>query len=126
MNLIHEGDSILVAEVNAWPPEGAQFKLDRPDVNYFDAKDFHSDIGYRFEVIYHTDAAWVLQGGVTYNVSDPGSIGSLSGFGAVSYVLPRARIVSLRLGMGDQAYQAVRGDDFRVDVTSRATNGLNE
>lgn len=86
-------------------------------VTYFDAKDIHSDTGIRGEVLYYTGTPWVFQGGVTYNISEPGGVGSVSGFGVVSHVRDRQRIVSLRVGGGEQAYQPFASDTFQVDIS---------
>ncbi len=85
-------------------------------VAYFDAKDIHSDTGYRLETIYYTTTPWVFQAGVTYNVSEPGSVGSTSGYAAVSHVTDGTRILSARVGAGHQAYQPLQADSFQVDI----------
>lgn len=85
-------------------------------VAYFDAKDIHSDTGYRLETIYYTSSPWVFQAGVTYNVSEPGSVGSTSGYAAVSHVTDGTRILSARVGAGHQAYQPLQADSFQVDI----------
>ncbi|MGR8918842.1 MAG: YaiO family outer membrane beta-barrel protein [Gammaproteobacteria bacterium] len=86
-------------------------------VTYFDAKDIHSDTGFRVEGVYYSDSPWVLQGGVTYNNSEPGSVGSVSGYAAISHVVDGARIVSARLGGGEQAYQPFENDRFKQDIS---------
>ncbi|MEQ8230571.1 MAG: YaiO family outer membrane beta-barrel protein [Gammaproteobacteria bacterium] len=85
-------------------------------VAHFDAKDIHSDTGYRLEASYYTPSPWVLQGGVTYNISEPGGVGSTSGYGALSHVRGGSHIVTLRVGAGHQAYQPLRADSFQVDI----------
>lgn len=82
---------------------------------YFDAKDVHEDTMGRFDVAYWLESPFVLQGGVQYNVSDPGSVGSTSGYVATSYVRDKSRIVTIRGGFGDQAYTAIASDDVVVD-----------
>ena len=56
-----------------------------------------------------------MQGGFQINISDPGSVDSTSGYVAASYVRKKSRIVSIRGGIGDQAYQAITATNFVVD-----------
>lgn len=84
-------------------------------VGYFDAKDVHEDTRYYIEGIYYFEQPIVLQGGFQVNISDPGSVDSTSGYVAASYVRDKQRIVSLRGGIGDQAYQAVNETTQMID-----------
>ena len=85
-------------------------------VTYFDAKDIHTDTGYRLETTYYSPTPWRFQAGIQYNESEPGSVGSVSGFGAVSHSIVGERELTFRLGGGEQAYQAFENDSFQVDV----------
>lgn len=86
-------------------------------ISYFDARDAHTDVGYTAEASYYAPRSWVLQAGVTVNRSNPGGILSASGYGAVSHLERGRRIVSLRVGGGQQAYQALTVEPrFEVDV----------
>lgn len=85
-------------------------------ITYFDAKDIHSDVGYRIESTYYTESPWVFQGGIQYNESDPGSVGSVSGYGAVSHFTSGNRELTFRLGGGEQAYQPFADNNFQVDI----------
>jgi YaiO family outer membrane protein len=82
---------------------------------YFDAKDVHEDLWGYVEASYYFDRPVVIQGGMQVNVSDPGSVSSTSGYVAASYVKNKSRIASVRLGVGNQAYQAVAVNNFQVD-----------
>jgi len=86
-------------------------------VSYFDAKDAHSDVGFTLEGSYYTDSPWVVQMGTTINESSPGAVTSASGYGAVSYIRPRRRHVSLRVAGGQQAYTALNVEQFVVDFS---------
>ena len=85
-------------------------------ITYFDAKDIHTDVGLRFESTYYTDTPWIFQGGIQYNESDPGSVGSVSGYGAVSHSEFGNRELTFRLGGGEQAYQPFENNNFQVDI----------
>ncbi|MGR8948920.1 MAG: YaiO family outer membrane beta-barrel protein [Gammaproteobacteria bacterium] len=85
-------------------------------VTYFDAKDIHSDIGLRLESTYYTQTPWIFQGGIQYNESDPGSVGSVSGYGAVTHSVVGTRELTFRLGGGEQAYQPFENNNFQVDI----------
>lgn len=82
---------------------------------YFDAKDVHEDKWGYVEASYYLRGPFVLQGGMQVNVSDPGSVSSTSGYVAASYVNNKTRIMSLRAGVGNQAYQALTVNNFMVD-----------
>ena len=82
---------------------------------YFDAKDVHEDTRGFIDLSYYSNSPFVFHGGVQLNVSDPGSVDSISGYLGLSYVKNGDRIVSLRGSFGDQAYQAVTANNFVVD-----------
>ena len=82
---------------------------------YFDAKDVHEDLRAYVDAAYYFERPFVLQGGFQINISDPGSVDSTSGYVAASYVRKKSRIVSIRGGIGDQAYQAITATNFVVD-----------
>lgn len=82
---------------------------------YFDAKDVHEDKRAYIDAAYYFERPFVLQGGIQIYVSDPGSVDSTSGYVAASYVNSKVRIVSIKGGFGDQAYQAITATNFVVD-----------
>ena len=83
---------------------------------YFDAKDIHSDVQVRLEASYYWPSPWVLQAGSAYNISEPGTVGSPSGYLALSHVRDGAHIVALKVAGGRQAYQPFADDRFQVDI----------
>ena len=86
-------------------------------VTYFDAKDIHSDTGFNVEAVYYTATPWIVQVGTTYNISHPGAVASTSGYIALSHAVNGARIITARLGGGEQAYQPFANDRFKVGIT---------
>ncbi len=86
-------------------------------VTYFDAKDIHSDTGFNFEAVWYSASRWIVQAGTTYNLSHPGSVASTSGFVALSHAENGKRIVTARLGGGEQAYQPFADEGFNVGIT---------
>jgi YaiO family outer membrane protein len=86
-------------------------------ITYFDAKDIHSDTGFNAEAVYYTASPWIVQAGTTYNISHPGAAASTSAYVALSHAVNGARIVTARLGGGEQAYQPFADDRFKVGIT---------
>jgi len=85
-------------------------------ITYFDAKDIHSDTGFRLEAIWYSASPWIVQGGAGYNISEPGAVGSATGYVAVSHAVNGKRIVTARVGGGEQAYQPFADDRFQVGI----------
>lgn len=86
-------------------------------ISYFDSKDIHSDVGYRAEATWYTESPWVVQGGVSYNVSDPGAVGSAAGYLALAHARNGNHIYTARVGGGEQAYQPLAEQRARVGVS---------
>ncbi len=82
---------------------------------WFDARDIHTDTSGFVEAVWYINENWVVQGGGRLNISSPGSVDSLSGYGAVTWGRDRKRYLTARVGGGNQAWQAFANDDFQVD-----------
>ena len=82
---------------------------------YFDAKDEHDDTKGFVDLTYWFENLLVLSAGYQLNVSEPGTIHSTSGYVVASYVKDKTRIMSIRGGLGDQAYQALPGGIADID-----------
>lgn len=92
-------------------------------VSEIQAKDVHRDHAIQFSAAYYFDMAAVpmaLEGGVRYNVSDPGAVAANSSFIALTRGKEKSRIVSLRVSAGREAYQLIGEAVTLSDFPSRA------
>ncbi len=83
-----------------------------------------SDQGLRLGVAAYLPGAVVLEGGVTFNVSDPGAVHSRMPFVSATYGREGEQYLSLRLAAGSEAYQALGVGQQLVDFNSHSV-GLN-
>lgn len=60
----------------------------------------------------------VLEGGIVFNVSDPGSVNSRMPYAAVTLGREGAQYISLRVASGSEAYQAIGTQAQLVDFDS--------
>jgi YaiO family outer membrane protein len=74
---------------------------------YDHAKDVHSDHSYFIGTTYYFDGPWIIEDGVRFNVSSPGTVFSPSGFVAITQGTNKNHYVTLNLEAGQEAYQIV-------------------
>ncbi len=74
--------------------------------SFYDAKDVHRDYATSVEAQWYLQR-WVFQGGVRWNLSNPGRVGARSQYLAVTYGQPNKYSLALRYGFGYEAYQLV-------------------
>jgi YaiO family outer membrane protein len=74
---------------------------------YDHAKDVHSDHSYFIGTTYYFDKPWIIEDGVRFNVSSPGTVFSPSGFVAITQGRNKNHYVTLNLEAGQEAYQIV-------------------
>jgi YaiO family outer membrane protein len=79
-----------------------------------------SDRGLRLALVGYLPASVVLEGGVIFNVSDPGSVHSRMPFFSATYGQAGVQYFSLRAGRGSEAYQAIGAGQQLVDFKSRS------
>ncbi len=91
-------------------------------VGYYDAKDVHYDLSGYLGAAYYFPAPWIVEGGLRYNVSQPGSVTSLSPFLAVTYGRNKAHYLTLRYSFGREAYQLVGPSATIVDFHSQVVS----
>ncbi|OQS38462.1 hypothetical protein B0T40_05890 [Chromobacterium haemolyticum] len=53
------------------------------------------------------DAPWVVEGGVHRTLSNPGSVSSMQGYGAVTYGRDRWRLITLAINAGGEGYMPI-------------------
>ncbi|HEX5423144.1 MAG TPA: YaiO family outer membrane beta-barrel protein [Candidatus Acidoferrales bacterium] len=74
---------------------------------YDHAKDVHSDHSYFVGTTYYFNAPWILEDGIRFNVSNPGTVFSPSAFVAVTQGTDKKYYVTLNAEVGQEAYQVV-------------------
>ncbi|MFZ0214095.1 MAG: YaiO family outer membrane beta-barrel protein [Candidatus Acidiferrales bacterium] len=74
---------------------------------YDAAKDVHRDHSLFIGSTYYFVKPWIVEGGIRFNVSSPGSVFSPAGFIAVTQGRDKHRYVTLNAGFGEEAYQLV-------------------
>jgi YaiO family outer membrane protein len=74
---------------------------------YDHAKDVHSDHSVFIGTTYYFEKPWIIEDGVRFNVSSPGTIFSPSGFIAVTQGRDKAHYLTVNVGIGQEAYQIV-------------------
>jgi YaiO family outer membrane protein len=99
---------------------------------YYAAKDVHRDHSFFVGSTYYFTKPWILEEGIRFNVSNPGSVFSPAGFVAVTQGQNLHHYLTLRAGFGVEAYQLVGPtvtlNDFQsqtVTVTWRQWVGKN-
>ena len=74
---------------------------------YYQSKDVHRDHSFYVGSTYYFSKPWVLEEGVHFNLSNPGTVYSPSGFVAVTQGRDKHYFLTTRLGLGEEAYQLV-------------------
>lgn len=74
---------------------------------YDHAKDVHSDHSYFVGTTYYFNSPWIVEDGVRFNISSPGTIFSPSAFVAVTRGTDKKYYVTLNAEAGEEAYQIV-------------------
>jgi YaiO family outer membrane protein len=76
-------------------------------LGYDAAKDVHRDHSFFVGSTYYFAKPWILEEGIRFNVSDPGSVFSSAAFVAVTQGRNKQHYITLRIGFGKEAYQLV-------------------
>jgi YaiO family outer membrane protein len=74
---------------------------------YDHAKDVHSDHSYFIGTTYYFAKPWIIEDGVHFNVSSPGTVFSPSGFIAVTQGTNKKHYITLNVDAGEEGYQLV-------------------
>ncbi len=86
---------------------------------YYLSKDVHHDNAFSVGAVYYFEKPWILEQGVRFNVSHPGAVFSPSGFVAVTQGHDKHHYVTVRMGLGEEAYQLVGPTASLNDFTSQ-------
>lgn len=74
---------------------------------YDQAKDVHSDHSFFIGTTYYFEKPWIIEDGVRFNISSPGTIFSPSGFVAVTEGRNKQHYLTVNVGVGQEGYQIV-------------------
>ncbi|HYW57118.1 MAG TPA: YaiO family outer membrane beta-barrel protein [Polaromonas sp.] len=88
-------------------------------VGYYKAPDVYSDRSLSLGVAYYFDQPWILEGGVRFNRSNPGSVDTQQQFVAVTYGRAKQNLVTARYGWGEEGYLAIAANTQLVNFKSR-------
>jgi YaiO family outer membrane protein len=99
---------------------------------YYVAKDVHRDHSFFLGSTYYFAKPWIVEEGIRFNLSNPGSVFSPAAFVAVTQGRNKQHYITLRTGFGKEAFQligpAVSLSDFEsqtLTVTWRQWIGTN-
>jgi YaiO family outer membrane protein len=74
---------------------------------YYAAKDVHRDHSFFVGSTYYFTKPWIVEEGIRFNISNPGSVFSPAGFLAVTQGRNLRHYLTVRAGLGVEAYQLV-------------------
>ena len=87
--------------------------------SYYAAKDPHRDHSFFFGSTYYFTKPWIVEEGIRFNISNPGSVFSPAGFVAVTQGRNRQRYITVRAGFGKEAYQLIGPTASLTDFESQ-------
>lgn len=88
-------------------------------VGYYDAPDGHTDRSLSLGAAYYFASPWIVEGGVRFNRSNPGSVRTQQQFVAVTYGRHKQDLVTARYGWGSEGYQTIAANTQLVNFDSR-------
>jgi YaiO family outer membrane protein len=86
---------------------------------YYAAKDVHRDHSFFVGSTYYFTKPWILEEGIRFNTSNPGSVFSPAGFVAVTQGRNQRHYLTLRAGFGVEAYQLIGPSVTLTDFKSQ-------
>ncbi len=86
---------------------------------YYAAKDVHRDHSFFIGSTYYFGKPWILEEGIRFNVSNPGSVFSPAGFVAVTQGRNLQHYITVRAGLGKEAYQLIGPTSTITDFHSQ-------
>jgi len=87
--------------------------------SYYAAKDPHRDHSFFAGTTYYFEKPWILEEGIRFNISNPGSVFSPAGFVALTQGRNRHHYVTFRAGFGKEAYQLIGPTVDLTDFSSQ-------
>jgi len=99
---------------------------------YYAAKDVHRDQIFYLGSTYYFEKPWIVEEGIYFNVSNPGSVFAPAGFVAVTQGRNKQQYVTVRAGLGEEGYQLIgptvsltQFESQEVSITWRRWLGTN-
>lgn len=74
---------------------------------YDAAKDAHRDHSFYVGTTYYFSKPWIVESGIRFNISNPGSVFSSAGFVAITQGRANHHYITVRIGAGEEAYQLI-------------------
>lgn len=91
-------------------------------VGYYRAPDGHEDSILSLGAVYYFAAPWILEGGVRFNNSQPGSVKTRQQFLAATYGRDKHDLFIVRRGWGTEGYLAIAANSQIVNFKSSETS----
>ena len=88
-------------------------------LGYYKAPGGNSDQSISLGAAYYFEAPWIVEGGIRFNRSSPGSVDTQQQFVAVTYGRNKQDLVTARYGWGDEGYLAIAANRQLVNFASR-------
>jgi YaiO family outer membrane protein len=76
-------------------------------IGYYAAKDVHRDHSFFLGSTYYFAKPWIVEEGIRFNVSNPGSVFSPAAFVAVTQGRNKQHYLTVRTGFGKEAFQLI-------------------
>jgi len=76
-------------------------------LGYYVAKDVHRDHIFFLGSTYYFEKPWIVEEGIYFNVSNPGVVFAPAGFAAVTWGKNKQQYLTVRAGLGEEAYQLI-------------------
>ena len=86
---------------------------------YFAAKDVHRDHIFYLGSTYYFEKPWIVESGMYFNISDPGTVFAPAAFVAVTQGRNKQQYITVRAGFGEEAYQLIGPTTSLTDFTSQ-------
>lgn len=90
---------------------------------YYAAKDVHRDRSFYVGSTYYFAKPWIVEEGIRFNVSNPGSVFSPAAFVAVTQGRDKQHYLTLRTGFGKEAFQLIGPTVSLSDFESQTLTG---
>ena len=73
---------------------------------------------------YYFEQPWIVEGGIRFNSSNPGSVQTTQQFLALTYGRQKQDVVTARVGWGEEGYLAIGPATQLVNFRSRADSSI--
>ena len=90
-------------------------------LGYYNAPDVHHDRSLSLGAAYYFDQPWIFEGGIRFNVSDPGAVHTHQQFLALTWGREKQDLVTARYGWGGEGYSAIGPATTLVNFQSHET-----